>query len=360
MEKIYNVSVLGANNGFWKWLVAYICENFSKHISLTFTGRSEEVWKKIVSKLSKQHKNLQIKFCDNNIRAVQDADIVIYALPISSTQKVIEETLPHIKSGAIVWDVTSIKSFPSDAMTQRQDIIVIPTHPMFGPYIQSIAGQIIVLTAENSIREHPAYVFLKTFLLSKNAKVIEEDSKQHDRMMAVVQWLTHLNMFVLWKTLQKLDASVERSMDFVSPIYKLLISSVGRYLWQSPQLYADIQMYNSEIEDIHKAFTESALDFQKIICEKNQDAFLQYVTQSQEHFWKNMCERGQKFTDKLIYFNTKQLMILEENIGKEIELVDIYTGVRQKEVLDAFDQEKIYGSSGCEYQISHYDIQVII
>jgi prephenate dehydrogenase len=49
-----------------------------------------------------------------------------------------------------------------------------------------------------------------------------------------------------------------KTLDFVSPIYKLMIASVSRYIGHSPELYADIQMNNEEILKIHDLFTKSS------------------------------------------------------------------------------------------------------
>ena len=65
--------------------------------------------------------------------------------------------------------------------------IIIPTHPMFGPYVSSIAGQIIVLCPEDDVKNRAEYKFLKKHLEQTAAKVIETDPKEHDQMMAVVQ-----------------------------------------------------------------------------------------------------------------------------------------------------------------------------
>jgi prephenate dehydrogenase len=129
-----------------------------------------------------------------------------------------------------VADVTSIKKFTSKVMSSRDDLIVIPTHPMFGPYISSIAGQVFVLTSDDKNKQTPEYQFVKNFLEVEKAKVIEATPEYHDRMMAVVQGLTHLNMFVVGETMKRLGFNIANSMDFISPIYKLMVSSVGRYV----------------------------------------------------------------------------------------------------------------------------------
>jgi prephenate dehydrogenase len=48
--------------------------------------------------------------------------------------------------------------------------------------------------------------------------------------MAVVQGLTHYSMFVIGKTIKKYSVDVLKTLDFVSPIYKIMIASVSRYI----------------------------------------------------------------------------------------------------------------------------------
>jgi prephenate dehydrogenase len=45
-------------------------------------------------------------------------------------------------------------------------------------------------------------------------------------MMAVVQGLTHFNMFVWADIMKNMNFDIEKSFSFVSPIYKIMISSV--------------------------------------------------------------------------------------------------------------------------------------
>jgi len=275
--KKYALTILWWTSGFWKWLKEYIFENFSDYCEIEVTGSK-----------------------DDNIEAVKNADIVIYSVPISLTKKIIKETLPHIKSWAVVADVTSIKWFPSEEMQKREDITVIPTHPMFGPYIGTLAGQVVVLTPDETVKNTKEYMFLKDFLCSQKVKVREETPKNHDKMMAVVQWLTHLNMFVVAETMKRLEFDVRSSEDFISPIYKMMISSVGRYLGQNPQLYSDIQMYNDEILPVHAAFLETAKNFHTTVLEKSSQKFCEDILKTREFLWEDFCESGQNYTDNII------------------------------------------------------------
>jgi prephenate dehydrogenase len=287
---------------------------------------------------------------------VKSADIVIYSVPIAVTQKVIEETLPHLKTGTIVADVTSIKKFPSKAMQERKDLIVIPTHPMFWPYISSIAGQVFVLTPSEEISLTKEYNFLKNFLKLQKAKVIESTPEYHDKMMAVVQGLTHLNMFVVWETMKRLRFNIADSMDFISPIYKLMVSSVGRYLGQNPWLYADIQMYNDEVLEVHEKFLDTAKNFHSSVKNKDSDKFCQDIIDAREFLWIENCQQWQEYTDKVIYMLWRQIDILKENIWKEIRLKNIYTSGEVTWVLEKYENWKILLKSWKSYSIDIYEI----
>lgn len=349
MKKIYNITILWWSDGFWKWLAQYILNEFRGYVKVTITARNRDKWEKVAWELG-------ARFTDDNIQAVQDADIVIYSVPIGLTESIIQTTLPHCKTWAVVADVTSIKKFPSAAMQKRDDIIVIPTHPMFWPYISSIAGQVFVLTPHKTVEYTSEYLFLKNFLTAQKAKVIQSTPEFHDRMMAVVQWLTHLNMFVVGETMKRLWFNIADSMDFISPIYKLMVSSVWRYLWQNPWLYADIQMYNDEVLWVHEKFLDTANNFHSSVKNKDYDKFCSDIISAREFFWVNNCQQWQEYTDKVIYMMWAQIDILKNNIWKSVQLKNIYTSEIVLGVLEKYQWWEIFLSGGNIYNIDRYEV----
>lgn len=349
MKKIYKISVLWGTDGFGKWLTKFILSEFLEFVEITITGRNIEKWKCVASELG-------VDFTDNNIEAVKNADIVIYSTPIALTQEIIEETLPYIRTGAVVSDVTSIKKFPSKTMQARDDIKVIPTHPMFWPYISSVAGQVFVLTPNDDVKEIPEYKFLQSFLKKHRAKVIESTPEYHDRMMAVVQWLTHLNMFVVGETMKRLGFNIADSMDFISPIYKLMVSSVWRYLWQNPWLYADIQMYNDEVLWVHEAFLDTANNFHSSVKNKDYDKFCSDIVSAREFLWEDNCQQWQEYTDKVIYMMWVQIDILKTNIWKKIGLKNIYTREYTEWKLEWYEDWNIFFYWGDLYELDQNEV----
>lgn len=334
-----NITIIWWTDWFWKWLANFILQNFREKISLKITWRNLEKWKKAAEEL-------WCDFSDDNLDSVKNADIVIFAVPIAFMEKTIEQVAPNIKKWSVVVDICSIKIWPSLALKKFSPewVLVIPAHPMFWPYVSTIAWQIFVLTPENEVKKDFRYKFLKNFLEKSWAKVIEETAENHDKMMAVVQWLTHFDMFVFWDVVKKLWFDIEKSMDFVSPIYKIMISSVARYVWQNPKLYWDIQMFNSKVLEIHDVFMESTKEFNEIVKNKDENSFIQKIQKTKKFFWKN-TDKWQKYTDKIIYLIWKQIEKLEQNRWKKIFLKNIYSWEKIFWVLKNFSDHEIFFES---------------
>ncbi|MDP5039242.1 MAG: prephenate dehydrogenase/arogenate dehydrogenase family protein [Candidatus Gracilibacteria bacterium] len=344
-----NITIIGGSDGFGKWLANFIKKSFKNEVEITITGRNLEKLKKIA-------KEINCLYSNDNINGIKNADIVIFAVPIGHTEEIIKNVAPKIKKDTVILDVTSIKSGPSIAMKKYspKGVLIIPTHPMFGPYVSTIAGQIFVLTPKDEDKKDKRYIFLKNFLEKNDAKVIETTPIEHDKMMAVVQGLTHFDMFVLGETIKRLGLDIEKSMNFVSPIYKIMISSVARYLNQNPKLYSDIQIYNKEVLKVHKIFMETTNDFNNFIKNKDEINFIKTVKNTAEYFGKN-TQQGQEYTDKIIYMIGNQIEKAHKNIGNQIEITNIYDKTIIKGILEKIENNFLFINKS-KYNLNTWEI----
>ena len=317
------IAVIWWTSGFGLWTANYIKKYFSES-KIIITWRDIEKWEKIA-------KENNLNFTNNNKEAIKGADIVIFAVPISKMEETIKTYVPYAKENSVVVDVCSIKWFPSQTMKKYapESCLIIPIHPMFWPYIQEITDQIFVLTPlDEKTKKDERYKFLVNFLEKKNAKIIETTPKYHDKMMAVVQWLTHITMFSVWETIRRLWIDIQDSLNFVSPIYKLMINSVARYVGHDPKLYWDIQMFNTEILNVHNEFMGVIKDFNKVIEAKDEYWFLNIIEATKQGFGKKITQEGQKYTDKIIYLMWEQVEKINNNIWKEMIFKNIYSWIK--------------------------------
>ena len=345
-----NISVIWWTSWFWLWTANFLKKHFNQ-ANVTITGRNIEKWTKIA-------KENDLNFTNDNIEAIKNADITIFSVPIAYMEQTIKECAPYAKSGSVLVDVCSIKWFPANTMKEYapENVLIIPTHPMFWPYIEDIAGQIFVLTPMEEVKQDERYIFLKDFLNKQWAKIIETTPENHDKMMAVVQWLTHINMFTIWETIKRLSIPVEETLNFVSPIYKLMISSVARYVWHDAKLYGDIQMYNPEVLKVHDKFMEVLKDFNKAVQNKDEDKFISIIDGTRDYFWKENTSFGQKYTDKIIYLMTHQVKTINENIGKKLIFKNIYNWEEKKWVVKKLYNNILEFDNGEKIDINEYVI----
>ena len=347
MQKI---TIIGGTSGFWKWLAKFIKKDFSTKVDITIVWRDKQKGEKIA-------KEINCIFSNDCIWSVKDADIVIISVPINITENIIKQTLPFVKKWAFVCDTTSVKIWPSKAMKKHAPswVTTLPCHPMFWPFISSLADQTFIFTPEKKGEKDARYIFLRNYLQEKKAKIIETTPEEHDMMMGVVQWLTHFSMFSLAKTLEKLDIDVKKTCDFVSPIYKIMISSIGRYAHQNSQLYADIQVYNQKNIEIQKVFLETVKYFYKATKKKNEKKIIKLIEKSKKHFEKTR-EKWQMYTDKIIFLLTEQKELLKRKKWKIIHFTNIYDNKKEKGRLVDFDEEFFFLQDGTKKEILKYYI----
>ena len=229
-------------------------------------------------------KSLGVRFAGDMTAEAKNSDIVLVSVTIEKTVDVIRQVAPLMRPGSLIMDVTSIKSGPVRAMKSYapQGVEALGTHPMFGPTMPSMRGQTIILTPVEEKTGRWLEVIRKLFQ-SDAAHVEVLDAEEHDRIMAVVQALTHFAYIGIGTTLEALQFDVKASRRFMSPVYEIMIDFVGRILDQNPELYASIQS-NPQAASVRQTFLSQCMR----LCEKadcgDMEGFKQMMRQAAEHY----------------------------------------------------------------------------
>lgn len=198
------------------------------------------------------------------------ADVIIVSVPIDATVEVIRRIGPHVREQALLMDVTSIKTVPLQAMLESCRGSVIGTHPLFGPSVHSLQGQRVVLCRG---RGDAWFDWLKQMLRARGLVLMESTPDQHDRAMSIVQVLVHFATEVMGHTLTTLGVDLQDTLQFTSPVYLMELLMTARHFAQSSNLYASIEMSNPATPAVLDAFVKGAQHVQKIVGDKNRDAF---------------------------------------------------------------------------------------
>ncbi|HEY8617174.1 prephenate dehydrogenase [Phenylobacterium sp.] len=189
--------------------------------------------------------------------AVEDAaarDVVVVAAPVPAMRSVFAAIAPHVRPGALVLDVGSVKMLPAQWMRELlpEHVDLVATHPLFGP--QSVArdglpGLRFVVCPIRGDRHEKVAAFGRELGLAVTVTTPEE----HDEEMAYVQALTHL----IGRSLVNLGIPDER---LATQSYQHLLELCGLIGADTFELFTAIQTQNPYAPKVVRAFVDQAQD----------------------------------------------------------------------------------------------------
>jgi len=128
-----------------------------------------------------------------DIKHIYSSDVIFYCVPISSFEKVIQKHRKYFKNQLLV-DVLSVKSHPEKVLKKylkNTEASAILTHPMFGPDSSKNGFSGLPLVMHNLKADSNNYNFWKKYFKEKGLKIIELTPKEHDKLAANSQGVTH-------------------------------------------------------------------------------------------------------------------------------------------------------------------------
>ncbi len=202
---------------------------------------------------------------------LENANLVLVAVPIKLTTDVIVKLGALIPPNCVLADVTSTKQSPLNAMLKSHTGPVVGLHPMFGPDVQSLVKQVVVVCEGR----HPdAYQWLIEQMRVWGAVLHHSEAQDHDNAMAFIQVMRHFSSFVYGAHLSGEDPNLEQLVAFSSPIYRLELEMVGRLFAQDPELYAGIIFSNKESLGLLKRFRDRFDDALQLLENDNKGEFV--------------------------------------------------------------------------------------
>ena len=234
-------------------------------------------------------------------QAVGESDIVIFAVPLHKTVEIIRRLVPHTRPGQLLMDLTSLKTAPVREMLQSPASVV-GLHPMFGGRISSFNGQTI---AACPVRIGQAqWRRLRALFTSSGIRVKECSPEEHDRMMGIIQVLFHLTTMLIARTLRKLDADINETMNYTSPSYRIEMNLVGRIFAQNPELYAAITQMNPNTEEIISTLKDGLEVYEQFYRSGNLKGFIEDFELSARHLG-DFCLDAYRESSEILDFSVE-------------------------------------------------------
>jgi cyclohexadieny/prephenate dehydrogenase len=216
---------------------------------------------------------------ETNGAAVEGADLVIVSIPVGACGEVAKEIGPHLKAGAIVSDVGSVKGSVVRDMAPHlpKNVHFVPAHPVAGTeysgpdagFAELFVNRWCILTPPKGT-DPAAIEKLAAFwrLLGANVETMAPD--HHDLVLAVTSHLPHLIAYTIVGTADELE-TVTRS--------EVLKFSAGgfrdftRIAASDPTMWRDIFIANKDaVLEMLGRFNEDVSALTKAIRKGDGDA----------------------------------------------------------------------------------------
>ncbi len=226
---------------------------------------------------------------ETNAAAVEGADLVIISIPVGACGPVAKEIAPHLKPGAIVSDVGSVKGSVVRDMAPHlpKNVHFVPAHPVAGTeysgpdagFAELFVNRWCILTPPKGA-DPAAVEKLAAFwrLLGANVETMAPD--HHDLVLAVTSHLPHLIAYTIVGTAAHLE------QDAQSEVIKFSASGFRdftRIAASDPTMWRDICLNNRDaVLEMLQRFTEDLTALQRAIRFGEGETLFELFTRTRE------------------------------------------------------------------------------
>jgi prephenate dehydrogenase len=187
---VQRISIVGAGGKMGSWFLNYFLRKPATKV-LVYD----------VKTLSKLPAN--VTQCVSVASCVKDADLVLVCVPLILAPYVVKQCALKMKSGAILAEISSIKTRTYTILKQySKKIFPLCIHPMFGPGASHIRDtRIILIPVKNQKRESK---MVRTLMRGADIIVLP-NAHIHDKYMAIMLGLTYYANIILANLLSTED-----------------------------------------------------------------------------------------------------------------------------------------------------------
>lgn len=239
------------------------------------------------------------RITDSAVDAVADADLVVLAVPVGAMGAVAAEIAPHLKPGATVTDVGSVKQSVIDAVSPHipQGVHFVPGHPLAGTehsgpragFASLFQNRWWLLTPLPD-SDPAAVARLSDLVRAMGAKTDTMEAAHHDLVLAVTSHAPHLIAYTMVGVADHLRRVTDEEV--------IQYSAAGfrdftRIAASDPTMWRDVFLHNKDATlDILGRFTEELFVLQRAIRMGDGQQLFDYFTRTRA-IRRGIIEAGQ-------------------------------------------------------------------
>ena len=208
--------------------------------------------------------------------AVEGSDLVMLCTPISKFSKIVNLIHPHLKKGAIISDVGSVKQNILKGILAKipKEFSFVPGHPIAGTehsgpdhgFAELFMGRWCILTPPKNTSNHAVNKVAKLWR-AVGMKIKIMDARHHDSILALTSHLPHLIAYTIVGTATGLQKDIK------SEVFKFAAGGFRdftRIAASDPVMWRDIFLENRHsILEILKRFNQDIALIEKVIKKKD-------------------------------------------------------------------------------------------
>jgi len=235
--------------------------------------------------------------------AAKDADCIIHCAPVGAGAAIAEEIAPHLKPGAIVTDVGSVKTSVIAQMKPHmpKGVHFIAGHPVAGTeysgpdagFASLFENRWTILTPEDDV-DQDALDKLTEFWQACGANVETMDAAHHDLVLAVTSHLPQLISLISYNIVD-----TAANLETVTQSEVMKYSAGGfrdftRLAASDPTMWRDVCLHNkAAVLEILGRFSEDLTAMQRAIRWGDGDALFEIFSRTR-HIRKDIIAAGQE------------------------------------------------------------------
>jgi cyclohexadieny/prephenate dehydrogenase len=224
---------------------------------------------------------------ETNAQAVENADLVILCIPVGACGPVAQEIAGHLKPGAIVSDVGSVKGAVVRDMAPYlpEGVHFVPAHPVAGTehsgpdsgFAELFTNRWCILTPPEGT-DSAAVENLRAFWAAIGAKVEIMTPDHHDMVLAITSHLPHLIAYTIVGTADELEGVTQSEV--------LKFSAGGfrdftRIAASDPTMWRDVFLTNKDaVLEMLGTFTEDLSKLTRAIRRGDGEALFEHFTRT--------------------------------------------------------------------------------
>jgi cyclohexadieny/prephenate dehydrogenase len=220
---------------------------------------------------------------------VTEADLVVVCTPVGAYAAVAEAMGPHLKAGAIVTDVGSVKQAALDNLRPHlpAGVHLVPGHPVAGTehsgpeagFPELFEGRWAIITPPDGA-DGQAVEAVAELWRRAGSQIEFMDAEHHDKVMAMTSHLPHLIAYTIVGTATDLETSLR---DEVIKFSAAGFRDFTRIAASDPVMWRDVFLYNQEaVLEVLQRFNEDLTALQRAIRWGEGDKLFELFTRTRD------------------------------------------------------------------------------